>query len=249
MKKYTDEILAFFIPVIRTILFITAGLLILTIPSFKGKSLVETSRWWSFAAILVNIITVFVLVLLAKREGKKYRDLLCFAKGSKIPVKEILIAVLIMLPLGFAGLWGFSYLFYGYMPVTMIQPLPIWAAAITALLLPVSIVLAEIPLYVGYCVPRIKAQTGSTLLSYVYPLFFYALQHSFMPLIFETNHIVSRFFIFIPLLIMIAIWHYRKKSLIPLIIGHGILDLSVGVQIIIVSICPEVFEAMKNAVS
>lgn len=247
MKKYVNGILAFSVPMLRSILFILGSLLLLAIPSFKGKTLIEISRWWSFIAIAVNILTIIILYLLVKREGLKYTDLLHYVPKQKGLAKEILIAVMLMLPLGFVGLWGFSYLFYGYMPVTMIQPLPIWAAIIAALLLPVSIVFAEIPLYVGYCLKRIENVTNNKSLSYVYPLFFYALQHSFMPLVFEVNHIISRFFIFVPLLVMIAIWYYKKGRLIPLMIGHGILDLAVGLQILMVSVYPNIYDAMKSS--
>lgn len=247
MKKQTNVLLPFLIPMLRTVLFIAVGLLMLALPPFKGKTLEEISRWWSFVAIVVNVITIVVLYLLAKREGIKYRDLLFHSKSSKVSVKTVLIAIALMLPLGFAGLWGFSYLFYGYMPVTMIQPLPVWAAVVSLVFLPISIVFAEMPLYIGYSIPRIQTVTGSKALAYVYPLFFYALQHSFMPLIFETNHIISRFFIFIPLLIMVALWNNRKKDLVPLMIGHGILDLGVSIQILVISISPGIFDMMNNA--
>ena len=238
MKKQTNMLLPFLMPALRPVLFIAGGLLMLALPPFKGKTLEEVSRWWSFVAIAVNAITIAVLYLLAKKEGIKYRDLLHHSKGSKVQAKTVLLAIALMLPLGFAGLWGFSYLFFGYMPVTMIQPLPVWAAAVSLVLLPASIVFAEMPLYVGYSAARIEAATGSKALAYVYPLFFYALQHSFMPLIFETNHMISRFFIFIPLLIMIALWNRRKKDLVPLMIGHGILDLGVSIQVLVFSIVP-----------
>ena len=219
----------------------------LALPPFKGKTLKEVSGWWSMVAIVVNIITIIILYLLTKSEGKSYSSLFSHPKGSRISVKTVLLAVALMLPLGMAGLWGFSYLFYGYMPVTMVQPMPVWAAAVSLVLLPVSIVFAEIPLYIGYSVPRLEKTVGSKPFAYAYSLFFYALQHSFMPLIFESKHIISRFFIFIPLLIMIAIWNNRKKDIAPLMIGHGILDLGVSIQILVVSISPAIFDVMKNA--
>lgn len=241
------SIAIFLIPVLRTTLFIVAGILLVTLPPFRGKNLRDVSRWWALLCIVVNIITIIILFILTKRDGKNFIDLLNHNAHKKM-LKEILIAVPMMLLLGIGGLWGFSYLVYGYMPVTNTQPLPIWAAILVLLLLPVTIVFAEMPLYLGYCAPKIKNITKNEVLSIVYPLFFYALQHSFIPLIFDYNHILSRFLVFIPLLIMIGIWYYKKTDLLPLIIGHGLLDTITGIQLLMVSIYPSIFEMMHSAI-
>jgi hypothetical protein len=134
------------------------------------------------------------------------------------------------------------------MPVTNTQPLPIWAAIIVVILLPVTIVFSEIPFYLGYCAPRINKISNNEVFSIVYPLFFYALQHSFMPSIFDFKHMLSRFLMFIPLLIFIGIWYNRKRDLLPLIAGHGLLDVFTGIQLLIVSLNPSIYEMMRITV-
>lgn len=250
MKKNKElhSIVIFLLPALRTILFIIAGRLVVILPPFKGKSLMEVSRWWALICITVNIITIIILIILTKREGKTYKDLINHSPYKKKSYMEILIVISTMLLLGIGGLWGFSYLVYGYMPVINTQPLPNWAAIIVLIFLPITIIFSEIPLYLGYCAPKIKAITKNESLSIIYPLFFYALQHSFIPLIFDYKHILSRFLVFIPLLIMIGVWYYRKKDLLPLIIGHGFLDTLTGIQLLIVSIYPSIYEIMHSAI-
>ena len=65
---------------------------------------------------------------------------------------------------------------YGYIPVTMIQPIPVWLAIINTILLPLTIVFAEFFLYFGYALNGIEKITGNKILSIMYPVFFYALQ-------------------------------------------------------------------------
>ncbi len=153
-----------------------------------------------------------------------------------------------MVLLGIGGLVGISWLVYGYMPVTTTQPLPVWAAILVIILFPATVMFAEIPLYLGYCAPLIKEKTNNEVFAIVYPLFFYALQHSFMPLIFDFKHMLSRFLMFIPLLIFIGIWYYKKRDLLPLIAGHGLLDVFTGIQLLIVSLYPSIFEMMRITV-
>jgi hypothetical protein len=235
----------FFLPAFRTILFISSGLLFLAIPTNKGKNLNDVSMWWPLLCIGVNIITIIFLFLLTNYEGKKYRDLIHHIPDWKKTRKEILTATPIMLLLGIGGLVGFSWLIYGYMPVITTQPLPVWAAITVSILLPVTIVFSEIPFYLGYRTPRIKEITNSEVFSIVYPLFFYALQHSFMPLLFDFTYMVSRFVMFIPLLIMIGIWYSRKRDLLPLMAGHGLLDVFTGIQLLMVSILPSFYDMIK----
>lgn len=234
------------LPALRTVLFILGGLMMLKIPAFKGMTLNDTSMWWPLLCIAVNLLTIAVLFYLTKRDGKKFRDLFSIDNDKKRTLKAFLLVILIMLLLGVGGLMGFSWLVYGYMPVTTIHPLPLWAAIVVAVFLPVTIVFSEIPFYLGYCAPRINELTKNQLIAVVYPLFFYALQHSFMPLLFDYKHMFSRFIMFIPLLIMMGLWYSRKKDLVPLMTGHGILDVFTGLQILMVSLYPSVYEMMLS---
>lgn len=248
MKKHfkSHSILIFLLPVFRTALFIIAGFSLILIFPFRGDSLISVSKWWAILTLIVNIITIVIVFLLTRKEGIKYRDLFDYSRNSKMKLKEILFVIIMMLLLGMGGLWTISYVVYGYIPVTMIQPLPLYAAILVFLFLPITTVLAELPLYLGYCVPRLKAITNNEVISITYPLFFYALQHSFVPLIIDFKHILARFVMFIPLIIMIGIWYYRKKTILPLMIGHGLLDLMTAIQLLLVSIYPSIFDIMNS---
>lgn len=218
----------------------------LLMPSFRGKNLIDTSKWWPLLCIGINVITILLLFLLVRSEGTSFRALLNHNPDKRKTVRGILTATPLMLILGIGGLVGFSWLVYGYMPVTNTQALPVWAAILVVILLPATIVLSEIPFYLGYCAPRIKKKTKNEVFSIVYPLFFYALQHSFMPLLFDFRHVLSRFLMFIPLLIMMGIWYHRNKDLIPLMAGHGLLDLLTGIQLLMVALYPSIVEMMKT---
>lgn len=236
----------FLIPAIRTLLFIVIAILLYSMPYFRGGKLSDVSIWWPLYSIVVNIITIEFFVYLTKMEGKRFWTLLNLNFNKMQNLKAVSIAAPIMLFLGISGMISISWLIYGYMPLTNTQPLPVWAALIVVILLPVTFVFSEIPFYLGYCAPRIKKITKNEVFSIVYPLFFYAIQHSFMPLLFDFKHILSRFLMFFPLLIFIGIWYSRKKDLVPLMAGHGLLDLFAGIQFLMVSIYPSIYEMMST---
>ena len=220
MKK----IIPFLIPLLRSVIFIIVGLMFSAI---SNQSLVQCSRWWSLLCIFSNILTIFILILVCKSEKTNYMDLINYKKGQS-SVKYIILIVSLMLILGMIGMYGFGFLIYGSVPVIMVQPIPVWIAVMNIILLPLTVVFAEMPLYFGYALPRIEKITNNKFIAIGYSMFFYALQHSFIPLLFGWQHILFRFLMFLPLLLVCGILYYKNRKLVPLMIGHGLLDIATG---------------------
>ncbi len=240
MSARTIGLLAF-----RSILFIIAGLLF---TALTGQSLEGASRWWSLICIVCNIITILVLMAVCKNEGTTYRALIGNHK-SQVDFKYTLFIVLIMLSLGMGGMYGFAFMIFGYVPVIMLQPIPIWLAVMNLFLLPFTIVFAEFPLYFGYGFNRIEKETGSKGLSVFIPMFFYSLQHAFIPLLFDWKHVLFRFLSFLPLLMVLGMIYDRKRKLKPLMIGHAVLDFATATQILLTSTFPGIYEMMNSIAS
>ncbi|HSP46883.1 MAG TPA: hypothetical protein VLN47_02255 [Clostridiaceae bacterium] len=233
----------FLLPVFRSALFIFAGLLLVQL---SGQSLIEASQWWSILCTACNLVTIAVLALVCRKEGTTFRSLLGFDKDPST-WRHTLKMVGLMLLLGIGGMYGFGFLIYGYIPVVMVQPIPVPLAALNLLLLPLTIVLAEFPLYFGYSLNGIDRITGNKWLAIGYPMFFYALQHSFIPLLFEGQHILFRFLSFLPLLFVLGLLYYKERRLRSLMMGHAVLDLATGAQILMTSLFPAVYLLMKSA--
>lgn len=232
----------FILPLFRSILFIISGMLF----AMSAKiTLEQASQWWSIICTVCNVITIVLLMTICKREGTTYKELIGYQKGQ-LNLKYTLLIVVLMLLLGIGGMYGFGFAIYGYVPVIMVQPIPVWVAAINIVLLPLTIVFAELPLYFGYALNKIEENTGNKILSILYPMFFYALQHSFIPLLFEWKHILFRFLSFLPLMVVLGNIYYKKRKLATLMIGHAVLDIATGAQILMTSISPAIFEMMKE---
>ena len=239
MKKKFNS---FLLPLFRSILFIIVGLLFVII---SNKSLEQASQWWSIICVICNIITIILLKFILKNERTTYKEILNYEKGNK-NIKETLLIVLIMIFLGIGGMYGVGFMIYGCVPVTMVQPIPIWIAAINVLLLPITVIFAEMPLYFGYSLNKIEQISNNKLLVICYPMFFYALQHSFIPLLFDIKYMAFRFLSFLPLMIVLGIIYYKKRKLTPLMVGHAVLDFATAVQILITSLVPALFEMMNS---
>jgi len=238
MNKY----MPFVLPVLRSIFFIVGGMSLVFITNLSYD---DASRWWTTICIIVNIVTIGVLILICRKEGVTFGSLFHYKK-EELRSRYTLGIVLSMLFIGIGGMYGFGFIIYGNIPVMMIQPIPITFAILNIVLLPLTIVLSEFPLYFGYSLNKIDKMTGHKWLAIAYPMFFYALQHSFIPLIFHWQYMLFRFLAFLPLLIFLGVVYYHHRKLVPLMVGHGILDFATAVQILIMSIFPAVFEMLNN---
>jgi membrane protease YdiL (CAAX protease family) len=220
-----------FILSIRIILFIFVGLSLMLI---TNNSLVNLNQWWSIIISLVNIITIIVLFKLARKENISYTKLINWNKNT-IKFKHLLLMVFIIMLIGMVGMFLAGFLVYSefpYLATIMIKPIPFWLAVINAFILPLTTTLAEDGLYLGYSINRINNKWAAILL----PAFFYALQHSFIPLLLDYQYIAYRFLSFLPLTILFCFWYYKKRDPIPIMIGHFLLNTATVIQIIFSSL-------------
>lgn len=217
-------------------------LLIFVISSFiTGKKLDEISNIWSIVASVVNIVTILLLIMVSKKSGG-YAKLINYEKGKTTPKQVVLIIFLIVF-VGMGGMYLAGFVCYGVIPYAapmMIAPIPLWLAILNVLVLPVTTALAEDGLYLGCGVNNIKNKYTAILI----PAFFFALQHSFIPTLFDVRYIVYRFLSFLPLTIILC-WHYRKhKNPLPIMIGHAIIDVATVAQILATSAIPGFYDMM-----
>ena len=234
MKK---ENLKYLLP-IRSIMFI----IIFIVGSYiTKKSLNDITNWWSIVATIVNVITILILIFVAKRIGSSYKELINYEKG-KTKIKEVIIITLIVLVFASIGMNVAGLICYKvipYMAPMMAAPVPLILAIINFILLPLTVAFAEDGLYLGCGVNSFK----NKYLAILVPAFFYALQHSFIPVLFDFKFIIYRFLCFLPLTIIFCIYYYKKKNPVPIMIGHAIVEIASVVLILVTSISPELYQS------
>jgi hypothetical protein len=228
---------------VRTLLFFVFGLLFLFVLGLqKGANpLQQVTRWWFFQVIFTNIVCFLLLRRLVKKEGVFYFSL--FSIDRSLIKQDLRIFLLILVPsgiLGVGGMFGSSLLLYGDLSplAIMNQRLPVWASAAALLVFPATIALVESPTYFGYCLQRIEAVSGCRLAAFPLSVFFLAIQHVCIPLVFEANYLVWRFLSFLPLAVFFGWVYLRVRRLLPLVIVHFLMDLQVSVMVFVLSVKP-----------
>ncbi len=208
------------------------------------KGLDEISNWWTIVATVVNIITIALLVLAAKKNGMNYLELIGYKKRST-KISQILIMSVIVLVVGTGGMYLAGFLCYGVVPYSspmMIAPIPMVLAIVNFLPLPITTALAEDGLYLGCGVNHIE----NKMLAIIAPAFFYALQHCFIPTLFDAKYILYRIFSFLPLTIILCWYYYKKRNPVPIMIGHALIDMMTVSWVLATSINPGFYEIMVN---
>lgn len=208
------------------------------------KELSEISNWWSIAASIVNILMVLFLVFSTKKNGSSFGKLISYQKGIT-KVKEVILITILIIIVGMAGMYLGGFVCYGvipYSPPAMVAPVPAVLAIANLLILPVSTAFAEEGVYLGCGVYQIKNKYVAIFVS----AFFFALQHSFIPTLFDGKYILYRFLSFLPLTIILCWIFYKKRNPLPIMIGHAILDVATTSMILATSVVPGLYETMLS---
>ena len=231
-KKYYPYLLP-----IRSVVFI---LIFIIGSAIVNKELKEISNWWTVIATIVNICTIFILVVAAKSGGTSYKEVINYQKGKTRPGIVIKMC-LIILVVGMAGMFMAGFICYGVIPYAapmIIAPIPKALAIINAVFLPITTALSEDALYLGYGTGQIKNKTAAILI----PAFFFSLQHCFIPTLFDVKYILYRFLSFLPLTIILCRQYYKDKNPLPIMIGHALIDVATVMQILATSVIPGFYD-------
>lgn len=235
---YNKKSIPFMLPV-RCVIFLLAFVLISTISKLSYN---DISKWWTSIAVVTNLITIAILWLYSDKKGITYKKLLNYERGTS--VKSAILIITLTILVGMCGLMFAGLICYGtfpYLDKTLVQPIPLWLAILVILLLPLSTTLAEDGLYLGY---GVNMSANGKWLNVSLSAFFYALQHSFIPFLPDGVFVLYRFISFLPLTIIICFWYQKNKNPLPFMIGHFILNVATAMQILIMTVCPDLFSAL-----
>lgn len=124
---------------------------------------VAAAAWWPVTATATNLLTLWVLLRLGRKEGASYADIISW-RGEGHHLGRDLLAVLGVLvlaaPIGFIPNFGLATLLFGDAETAIglfVRPLPAWAAWVSLIAFPISIALVELPIYYGYIMPDRKS--------------------------------------------------------------------------------------------
>lgn len=209
---------------------------------FTKQKVEDISNWWSIVASIVNIVIILIMHFFTKKNKSSFWELINFQKG-KAKAKQIIEISVLILAIGMTGMYMAGYLCYGIIPYAapmMIAPIPVWLAVINIAILPISTAFAEDGLYLGCGVNQIQ----NKILAITIPAFFFALQHSFIPTLFDLKYIIYRFISFLPLTLILCWYYYKKRNPLPIMVGHAIIDMATVLQILATSVIPGFYEMM-----
>lgn len=233
-KRFLPFLLPFRCVIFLLIFIIGAGI--------ADKQVDKISNWWSIAASAVNIVTILLLIVISRKCNINFAELISYKRG-KANAKQIASIIFLVVVVGMVGMYLAGFICYGIIPYTapmMIAPIPLWLAVLNFVILPVTTAFAEEGLYLGCGVNQIKNKYIAILV----PAFFFALQHSFIPVLFDIRYVIYRFISFLPLTIILC-WHfYKNRNPLPIMIGHAVIDLATVSQILATSAVLGLYEQM-----
>lgn len=192
----------------------------------KGRPdpLHQAARWWMVDGTLVDLACLLTLDQLVDREGLTLSDLL---GRERAPLGRDLLESLGALA-ALAPTAALSAMlqrpFYGSAalpPQVAAAKTPPLAGAYSVVAWPVLWAFAEELTYLGYTLPRLEAQTGSTRVAGALVSLAWAGQHVAMPLLRDPRYLVARPLTALPITAATTTYFLlRGRRLAPLILAH-----------------------------
>ena len=179
--------------------------------------------WISPATVLVDVLTLAMLALLMRREGRSLADLY-----RPFLLRDIgwgLLAFIGTVVVWFvASFIGNLIAYHGAPPMgAMSARLPMWAGLLCFAVMPLTIALAEEGLYRGYLQPRIGVRFGAGM-ALVVPALAFSLQHLGFALSSPEAAVAKLVTTLIAGLFFGALMMAWKRTM-PTVIAHWMLDL------------------------
>ena len=188
-----------------------------------------SEKYWLLSATLTNLVSIALLFVLFKREGKNYFSIFSFNRTNlKKDLLVFLGLAIATVPIVFLPGYFLSILIWDD-PNTptqiMFGPIQKWLVYILLISFPITISMAELATYFGYIMPKLKEQFNMKCLAILVPVLFLSLQHCTLPFIPDIDFIIYRALVFLPFACLIGISIYYRPSLfIYFSILHGIMD-------------------------
>jgi hypothetical protein len=220
----------------RSALFLCFQVLIALVLAGSGmaSAWAESARWWLFAVVLTNFVSICLLIRLFRAEGRRYSDAIRFSRPTlKTDLAWLFGSSVIGLPIAAAPMTALAAALFGD-PMTplhmMFRPLPGWALAV-GVLFPITIAFSELPTYFGYAMPRLfptgGAQAGASWLAWLVASFFLGAQHVFLPLILDGRFILWRLGMYLPFALYAGLMLKFRPTLLPyFMVVHALVDVS-----------------------
>ena len=194
---------------------------------------------WPLAVTVTSLCTLLVLRSRLHAEGRRLRDLYRVDPSTLTSdLRATAVLVVVAGVLATAPNLGLAWLVWGDLEAgvaLLVRPMPDLVAWVALLVFPLAVGLSELPWYFGYALPRLRAAFGARHAVLVTAAAL-SLQHVTIPLLFDLRFLLWRGLMFAPFAVFLAFVLHRRPRLLPYLVAmHVLLDLTVGVQIWLVS--------------
>lgn len=189
--------------------------------------------WWSVYGTLADLGCLSLMFLFTHREGIRLRDLigrirLRFGRDLFLGLgclAVMFVAVMVPGPIICNWIYGTPYppMYPGLLAA---RSLPAWGVIYSFIVWPLIWSPTEEMTYQAFALARLDALFKQRWIAVALVAFWWALQHSFLPLILDWHYVLWRFLYFFPGVAAFALIYLWLRRLAPLILGHWPMDLT-----------------------
>ncbi|WP_247231441.1 CPBP family intramembrane glutamic endopeptidase [Telluribacter sp. SYSU D00476] len=185
----------------------------------------QAGQWFTVYGTLIDLGCLALILRFIRPERLRLIDLVNFDRERLWKeVREGFGYLLVLLVVGLVGGGIAGYLIFGGPAPNPLGQLPTAGALYSILVWPIIWGVTEELTYFGYAFPRLQVLTRNTWLAGALVAFFFALQHVALPLRYDVDFMLYRFFSSLPVALVILPLYLRTRRLFPFIVAHWVVD-------------------------
>jgi hypothetical protein len=193
----------------------------------------SAAPWWSVYGTLADLGCLALMMHFTRKEGLSLRDLIGRInwRWDFLLAAAFLVIIFACFTVAARPSTLIAYgphppdLYHLYPGMVTARQLPVWAIVYSCSIFLMIWSPTEELTYQGYALPRLHALSRRRWVAVLLVSFWFALQHSFLPVMWDWHYIVYRFLAFWPPMAAVTLLYLWIRRLPPLILTHWAMDV------------------------
>jgi len=220
---------------LRTVLLFAGDGVIAALARLTGHDVGDALVYANVSVVVVDLVTLAVLARVLRRRQRTLRDALGAVRLRRDLLVALPVSLLLLVAFVVASYAANLAVFHGAPPLGASPRVPLWLGVWSITVMPVTVGVAEELLYRGVVLQALRTRFPAVVAVLVSSLFF-GLQHAALSLGSPADTIARVLTTFL-CGIVFAVLALRLRRLLPLVIGHWVLDvLGLGLPMLVLAL-------------
>lgn len=220
---------------LRTVLLFAGDGVVAALARLTGHDVGDAMVYANVSVVVVDVVTLAVMAQVLRRRHRTLRDAFGAVRLRRDLLVALPVTLLLLVAFVVASYAANLAVFHGAPPLEASPRVPLWLGVWSITVMPVTVAVAEELLYRGVVLQALRSRFPAVVAVLVSSVFF-GLQHAALSLGSPADAAARVLTTFL-CGIVFAVLALRLRRLVPLVVGHWVLDvLGLGLPMLVLAL-------------